>query len=54
MRFHCTLHLIHTEVVEHVCSITTLQLGETLGGVSQDMDTYTYHVPLGVCAGVTP
>jgi len=48
------LHLVHTEVVEHACSITTLQLGETLGGVSQDMDTYTYRVPLGVCAGVTP
>jgi len=44
----------HTEVVEHACSITTLQLGETLGGVSQDMDTYTYRTPLGVCAGITP
>ena len=43
-----------TEVVEHACSITTLQLGETLGGVSRDMDTYTYRTPLGVCAGITP
>ncbi|XP_065894624.1 methylmalonate-semialdehyde/malonate-semialdehyde dehydrogenase [acylating], mitochondrial-like [Dysidea avara] len=42
------------QVVEHACSITTLQLGETLGGVSQDMDTYTYRVPLGVCSGITP
>ena len=46
--------LFTTEVVEHACSITTLQLGETLGGVSKDMDTYTYRTPLGVCAGITP
>ena len=42
------------EVVEHSCSITSLQLGETLGSVTKDMDTYTYREPLGVCAGVTP
>eukprot|EP00731_Ephydatia_muelleri_P022223 Em0014g814a len=29
-------------------------LGETLGSVSKDMDTYTFREPLGVCAGVTP
>ena len=45
-------HLI--EVVEHSCSITSLQLGETLGSVTKDMDTYTYREPLGVCAGITP
>ena len=42
------------QVVEHACSITSLQLGETLGSVSKDMDTYTFREPLGVCAGVTP
>lgn len=42
------------QVVEHACSITNLQLGETLGSVTKDMDTYTYREPLGVCAGVTP
>ena len=41
-------------MVEHACSITSLQLGETLGSVSKDMDTYTYREPLGVCAGVAP
>ena len=41
-------------MVEHACSVTSLQLGETLGGITKDMDTYTYREPLGVCAGVTP
>ena len=41
-------------MVEHCCSITSLQLGETLGSVTKDMDTYSYREPLGVCAGVTP
>jgi hypothetical protein len=42
------------QVVEHCCSITSLQLGETLPSVSKDMDTMTFRVPLGVCAGITP
>lgn len=42
------------QVVEHCCSITSLQLGETLGGLTTDMDTYSYREPLGVCAGVAP
>ncbi|XP_062504413.1 probable methylmalonate-semialdehyde/malonate-semialdehyde dehydrogenase [acylating], mitochondrial [Corticium candelabrum] len=42
------------QVVEHACSITSLQLGETLPSVSKDMDTISYRVPLGVCAGITP
>ncbi|KAG1657000.1 putative methylmalonate-semialdehyde dehydrogenase [acylating], mitochondrial [Nymphon striatum] len=42
------------QVVEHACSITSLQLGETLPSISRDMDTHTYRVPLGVCAGITP
>lgn len=43
-----------TEVVEHCCSITSLQLGETLPGIAKDMDTMTFRVPLGVTAGITP
>eukprot|EP00794_Sanderia_malayensis_P017649 gene17649-19404_t len=42
------------QVTEHACSITSLQLGETMAGISKDMDTHSYRVPLGVCAGVTP
>ncbi|XP_071504602.1 methylmalonate-semialdehyde/malonate-semialdehyde dehydrogenase [acylating], mitochondrial-like [Diadema antillarum] len=42
------------QVVEHICSITSLQLGETLPSIAKDMDTYTMRVPLGVCAGITP
>ena len=43
-----------TEVVEHCCSITSLQLGETMASVAKDMDTLTYRFPLGVCAGIAP
>uniref|UniRef100_A0A1I8HRT1 methylmalonate-semialdehyde dehydrogenase (CoA acylating) n=2 Tax=Macrostomum lignano TaxID=282301 RepID=A0A1I8HRT1_9PLAT len=42
------------QVVEHCCSITSLQLGETMPGIAKDMDTHTYRVPLGVTAGITP
>jgi len=42
------------QVVEHACSITSLQQGETMAGISRDMDTYSYRVPLGVCAGIAP
>lgn len=42
------------QVVEHACSITNLQLGETMNSVAKDMDTTTYRVPLGVTAGITP
>ena len=42
------------EVVEQACSITNLQLGETLPNVSKDMDIYSVRVPLGVTAGITP
>ena len=44
----------HSEVVEHACSVTTLQMGETVSQITKDMDTYSYRVPLGVCAGITP
>ncbi|KAG8235184.1 hypothetical protein J437_LFUL014148 [Ladona fulva] len=42
------------QVVEHCCSITSLQLGETLSGIAKDMDTISYRLPLGVTAGITP
>ncbi|KAG7237131.1 hypothetical protein INR49_032772 [Caranx melampygus] len=41
-------------VVEHACSITSLMLGETLPSITKDMDTYTYRLPIGVCAGIAP
>jgi malonate-semialdehyde dehydrogenase (acetylating)/methylmalonate-semialdehyde dehydrogenase len=50
-----TFHICSfAEVVEHACSVTSLQLGETLPSVSKDMDTISYRIPLGVCAGITP
>ncbi|MDV2440438.1 CoA-acylating methylmalonate-semialdehyde dehydrogenase [Acinetobacter gerneri] len=42
------------EVVEHACSIGTLQMGEYVEGVARGVDTYTLQQPLGVCAGITP
>lgn len=42
------------QVVEHACSVTTLQLGETLPNISKDMDSMSFRVPLGVTAGITP
>lgn len=53
---YCILSLpLHPpEVVEHACSITSLMLGETLPSITKDMDTYTYRLPIGVCAGIAP
>ena len=42
------------EVVEHACSISTLQQGEFSENVAGGVDTYTLRQPLGVCAGITP
>jgi malonate-semialdehyde dehydrogenase (acetylating)/methylmalonate-semialdehyde dehydrogenase len=42
------------EVVEHACSFTSLNMGETLGNVAKGIDLYSYRVPLGVVAGVCP
>jgi malonate-semialdehyde dehydrogenase (acetylating)/methylmalonate-semialdehyde dehydrogenase len=42
------------EVVEHACSIGSLQMGEFAENVAGGVDTYTLHQPLGVCAGITP
>ena len=42
------------QVVEHCCSITNLLLGETMPGITKDMDLTSYRVPIGVCAGIAP
>ncbi|MDE2304786.1 MAG: CoA-acylating methylmalonate-semialdehyde dehydrogenase [Gammaproteobacteria bacterium] len=42
------------EVVEHACSIGTLQLGEFAENVANGVDTYTIRQPIGVCVGITP
>ncbi|WP_346795511.1 CoA-acylating methylmalonate-semialdehyde dehydrogenase [Halomonas sp. Bachu 37] len=41
------------EVVEHACSITSLQLGELAENAGTEIDVYTMHQPLGVGAGIT-
>src|ERR1700733_13646144 len=42
------------EVVEHACSIGTLQLGEFAENVAGGVDTYTLRQPIGVCVGISP
>ncbi|GAB3628397.1 methylmalonate-semialdehyde dehydrogenase [Pandoraea terrae] len=42
------------EVLEHACSVGTLQLGEFAENVAGSVDTYTLRQPIGVCAGITP
>src|SRR5579859_3066984 len=42
------------EVVEHACSIGTLQLGEFAENVAGGVDTYSIRNPIGVCAGISP
>lgn len=42
------------EVVEHACSVSTLQMGEFAENVAGGVDTYTLRQPIGVCAGITP
>ncbi|XP_021717239.1 methylmalonate-semialdehyde dehydrogenase [acylating], mitochondrial-like [Chenopodium quinoa] len=42
------------EVVEHVCGMGTLQMGEYVSNVSHGIDTYSIREPLGVCAGICP
>lgn len=41
------------EVIEHACSITSLQLGEYAENAASGIDVYTVIQPLGVCAGIT-
>jgi malonate-semialdehyde dehydrogenase (acetylating)/methylmalonate-semialdehyde dehydrogenase len=42
------------EVVEYATSVASQMMGETLEGVSKNVDTYSYRQPLGVAAGVAP
>jgi len=42
------------EVVEHACSTTSLQMGETMQNVATSVDIHSYRTPLGVCAGIAP
>merc|ERR1711902_79088 len=42
------------QVVEQCCSLTNLLLGETLPGITKDMDLTSYRTPIGVCAGIAP
>src|SRR6202047_2942597 len=42
------------EVVEHACSIGSLQMGEVAENVAGGVDTYSIRQPIGVCAGITP
>lgn len=42
------------EVIEHACSIGSLQLGEFAENVAGGVDTYTLRQPLGVCVGISP
>jgi malonate-semialdehyde dehydrogenase (acetylating)/methylmalonate-semialdehyde dehydrogenase len=42
------------EVVEHACSIGTLQLGEFAENVAGGVDTYTIRHSIGVCVGISP
>src|ERR1700753_2377095 len=42
------------EVVEHACSIGTLQLGEFAENVANGAGTYTLRQPIRVCVGISP
>lgn len=42
------------QVVEHACSVTSLLMGETMPSINRDLDAYSYRLPIGVCAGITP
>jgi len=41
------------EVVEFACSAPSMIMGETVEHVANQINTYSYKQPLGVCAGVT-
>jgi malonate-semialdehyde dehydrogenase (acetylating)/methylmalonate-semialdehyde dehydrogenase len=42
------------EVVEMACALPSMLQGETLPGIANGVDTHSYRLPLGVCAGITP
>lgn len=39
------------EVVEQACTAGVAMMGETLGGIANGLDVFSYREPLGVCAG---
>ena len=42
------------EVVEAACQISSQLLGSSMMGLSTTIDTISYRLPLGVCAGICP
>ena len=42
------------EVLEHSCGISHIIQGETMQNISRGINTYSFRMPLGVCAGVAP
>jgi len=42
------------EVVEHAATMPTLMMGESMDGVSKNIDLYSIRQPLGVTAGICP
>ena len=42
------------EVVEQAANIPSSMMGETVENVAGNIDTYSYHQPLGVCVGIAP
>ncbi len=42
------------EVIEHACSVGSLQLGEFAENVAGGVDTYSLRQPIGVCVGISP
>lgn len=42
------------QVVEYATSVPSQTMGEVTHTVAKDMDTYSYRLPLGVCAGICP
>lgn len=42
------------QVVEYASAITSIGDNQYLHGVSKNMDTYSFRVPLGVCGGIAP
>ena len=42
------------QVVEHMSSLTFLQLGSNLSNIAKDIDCHSYRIPLGVTAGICP
>ncbi|KAK9080057.1 hypothetical protein SSX86_001732 [Deinandra increscens subsp. villosa] len=46
--------LISSEVVEHTCGMTSLQMGEFVSNIRSGVDSYSMREPIGVCAGICP